>query len=295
MTPDALLALFARPPTPIARRWCRCVGEAAACPHRPPRPVRARRRRRRGRDRRCCTPRRVAVVSEESGWSGDRGADDHRRRRSGRRVHELRARDPVLGHLAVRARRRRSAVLARHEHAAGRVRHRRPRARRRARRAPRCARRRPSGSRTRWSRCRGCRCGSLPWKQFRALGSAALVALRRGVGPSRRHGRRVARPARSVGLPRWAAGVYRGRRRRPRRARARPSQWSTPTLAASSSPARRRSWSTRCSPRCASRATLDLDALLGVAQRTRRAPAARSCRRVRRGAPTHWPRRPATG
>ena len=46
---------------------------------------------------------------------------DHRRRRSGRRLDQLRARHPVLGHLAVRARRRRPAVRAGRER-----RHRRP-------------------------------------------------------------------------------------------------------------------------------------------------------------------------
>ena len=85
------------------------AGGAAPRAHRAPRAVRARRRRRRRGPRRARPRAGVAIVSEESGRSGPRGRRDHRRRRPRRRLDELRARDPVLGDLAVRGRRRGSA------------------------------------------------------------------------------------------------------------------------------------------------------------------------------------------
>ena len=53
----------------------------------------------------CSTRAGLHVVSEESGWTGPDDAADHRRDRPGRRLQELRPQHPVLGDLAVRARR----------------------------------------------------------------------------------------------------------------------------------------------------------------------------------------------
>ena len=51
----------------------------------------------------------VAVLSEESGWSGRSGRGADRRPRPGRRVDQRLAPDSLLGHLALRPRRRRPA------------------------------------------------------------------------------------------------------------------------------------------------------------------------------------------
>ena len=71
----------------------------------------------------------------------------------------------------------------------------------------------------------------LGWRQFRALGSAALVAVRRRRRSPRRLRRRRRATARAVGLPRRPARVPRGRRRSSPTPRATSSRSPTPTPA----------------------------------------------------------------
>ncbi len=101
-----------------ARRARDARSRRAPRPHRPARPVPARpRRRRRGAPG--AARRRPAGAERGVGRGpGHADADDHRRARPGRRFHQLRARHPVLGHLAVRARRRRPAASALVQHGA---------------------------------------------------------------------------------------------------------------------------------------------------------------------------------
>ena len=93
-------------PTAVARRGRRDPPRRHPRPHRATRAVRARRRRRRGRVR---GARARAGADRERGVRRARARrrGDHRRHRSGRRLHELLARHRVLGHLHRRDRRRR--------------------------------------------------------------------------------------------------------------------------------------------------------------------------------------------
>ena len=157
-------------------------------------------RRRRGR----CRPRGAARGAGAGGERGvgverERDAADHRGRRPGRRLHELLARHPVLGHLAVRGRCRRPAVRDGREHATG---ERSPRCAKRARARRRGARASSttSGWTTRWWPSSACPDRVLPWKQFRALGSAALALCDVARGRARRLSSTPARPARGHGI-----------------------------------------------------------------------------------------------
>ena len=103
------------------------------------------------------------------------GADDHRRARSGRRLHQLLARDLVLGDLDLRARRRRPARRARREPGDRRAHDRDPRAGRAPRRRRVCARRSVTRIEDAVIALSGYPDRRLPWKQFRALGCASLM------------------------------------------------------------------------------------------------------------------------
>ena len=224
VTPDDLLAVFDVAAAAQRGALATLGPGRAPRPHRPARPVPRSTSSPTPRCSRCCTRPGLRVLSEESGWTGPRRRRGHRRARSGRRFHQLRARHPVLGDLAVRARRRRPVVRAgaerRHRRAllggARRGRAARPRRRSRPPRPPRSSDAVVALS--------GWPPVPLAWRQFRALGSAALALCDVAAGSSRRLPRRPPRPARAVGLPRRRCSCARKRAR-----------WSsTPTGAISS-------------------------------------------------------------
>ena len=174
---------------------------------------------------------------------------DHGRGRSARRLDQRLAGDPLVRHQPVRRRRRRAAGRAGREPGVGRAV--RGRAGRRGARAT-ARRSRPAAStdarRRRSSGCPGYPPRHLGWKQFRALGAAALDLCAVAAGVARRLRRLQLRRPRLVGLPRRPARVPRGGRRRSSTPTAVTSSCSTTTPAARRSPRPRPSCSTRWSP-----------------------------------------------
>ena len=175
MTPgaEALLALFHDAFDAQQRALVKLPAGAAPGAHRPPRPVRARRRRRRRRPRGArapaCRGRQRGVRTHRI--DRRRGSRSSSTPSTGRRTAP---RHPVLGDLVVRRRRRRSSVRARRQRRDGGADHRDTR----------------GGGLVRWRPARGgpdarladslVVLNGLParpgrWKQFRALGAAALI------------------------------------------------------------------------------------------------------------------------